>query len=162
MPNKIYVNPGTTLSFDGTAGANVAFSVENIATNTGWVSARYDRGIGAQPSIYEWRSSIQWQGSPTKGNGMHFYLAASDGTNVDGDVGTADLALGSEDQLVNLIPIGMVVVETSGTTKMVASGRFTCTSRYMSMVAFNRGGTTTNITDSNFTFEVTPIPPEIQ
>ena len=162
MANKQYINPETAIELNGTAGADVAFSMEGVANNAGRVSAQKDLGASARAEVYEWRCNVQWQATPTKGNALELYIAQGDGTNVDGDVGTSDAALGSEDQLVNLHRIGSVVVETANTTKMVASGVCRITSRYVSAVGFNRGGSSINATDSNFNFVLIPIPPELQ
>lgn len=162
MANKLYIARETPISFDGTGGADVAFSMEGVVDGAGRVSAQYDLGTGSTPHLFRWRSEVLWQATPTKGAACWFYAAGGDGTNIDGDVGAIDAALGSEDQLSNLLYIGRVVVETAHTFKMVRSGTFEFYDRYISIVGFNRGVATINATDSNFSFELTPIPPEIQ
>lgn len=162
MAGERYIAPGTAVHFNGTVGADVAFSMEAVANNAGRVSAQYDLGASARPDMYEWRCNCKWQATPTKGGALRLYLAQGDGTDVDGDVGTSDAALGSEDQVVNLHDIGNVIVETANTTKMVASGVCVITSRYVSVVGLNKGGATLNATDSEFDFVLTPIPDQIQ
>ena len=162
MPSLVYIKRETAIVFNGEVGADAALSAEGLANNAGRVSARYDLGSGSTTDKYEWRCFASWQATPTKGGALELRLAQSDGTEVDGDVGTTDAALGSEDQLVNLQYVGSVRVETANTTKMVASGTCIITSRYVSVVPFNRGGSALNATDSNFKFILTPIPDEIQ
>jgi len=162
MANKVYINPETALAIDGTVGADYAWTVEGLADAAGRVSARIDLGVAPRADLYEWRCSAMWQATPTQGGTLDFYIATSDGTTVDGDVGTTDIALPDVDNRRNLQYIGSVTAEDAALTAMNASGVFYCRSRYLSMVAYNDGGAAINATDSNFVFTITPIPAEVQ
>lgn len=159
MTSKAFVLTSTPKKFNGEAGADVAFSCENIAHGTGWVSAQFDLGAGAREFEFDWSCEVVWQGTPTQFSSMQLYIATApddDATQIDGDVGAVDAALSDVDQRRNLEHIGDVVVEEPNTTKMVGSGSFICKKRYLTIVAWNNGGTTTNATDSNFVFKLTP------
>jgi hypothetical protein len=81
-----------------------------------------------------------------------------DCTQVSGDVGTTDAALGDVDMRRNLKFIGYVVSENAtASEKCVASGEFVSTARYWSLVVYNASGASVNATDSNFRFDVAPV-----
>jgi hypothetical protein len=163
MPTAIYLRRGTPLKINNDGGA-YAWTVEGLASNAGRVSAQIDWGSGAIPDEFEWSGKVQWQASPVQGQGLDFYYANAVGvsTQIDGDVGASNAALGDVDQLRNLRYFGSVVAEEADTTVMVASGRFRNPSRYMSLVAHNDGGAAINATASNFVFYLTPIYYEAQ
>lgn len=166
MPNAIYIDKGTELLINGEAGANVAFSVEGLTTSNGRVSAQIDLGAAPRPSEFEWSCEVQWQATPTQGLGLALYAAGapdSDATQIDGDVGSTDAALGDADMRRNLKYIGYVASENAAASEIcVASGVFRHTMRYLSIVAFNEAGATVNATDSNFKFLLRPIFSEVQ
>jgi hypothetical protein len=104
---------------------------------------------------------VQWQATPTQGAVLELYVAGApdaDSSQIDGDVGASDAALGDVDMRRNLKFIGGVVSENAAASEAcVASGRFRFTPRYMSLVGYNAGGATINATDSNFRFNIVPI-----
>lgn len=161
MANEIYVNFGTSLLFNGEAGADIAISVEGLANNAGRVSAQRDWGAAPRPFMYRWSCELQLQATPTQYDTVDLYIAQAiegDNTQIDGDVGTTDAALGDADQLRNLKYIGSVVSENAAASEvLVASGEFESYARYWSLVVFNNTGATVNATDSNFRFDVQPM-----
>jgi hypothetical protein len=161
MSNETYIKIFTNLLFNGEAGADVAFSVEGISNNTGRVSDQYDLGASPRPFMYDWSCEVQFQATPTQGSGLELYIATApdhDATQIDGDVGSSDAALGDIDMRRNLQFIGFVTSENAAASeKCVASGQFETTNRYLSIVAFNASGATANATDSNFRFDLTPV-----
>jgi hypothetical protein len=163
MANKIYVVPETVKEINGEVGADAACSMEGLTNGAGRVSAQLDLGATAHSGMYAWVCFTQWQATPTKNETLDLYLAeAGNATDIAGDVGTSDAALGSLDQLSNLRHIGEVNVETADTTKMVASGIIEIRHRYVSLVVVNNGGSTLNATDSNSNFLLYPVPDEVQ
>jgi hypothetical protein len=167
MANLVYINPETTLKINGEVGADYAWSLEGTLDGTGQISARIDLGADPRSDEYEWICVIQWQGTPTQGKTLDIYKSEWGQSTTTpgecaGDLGAADIDLTDIDQRRNCDLIGQVVVEEADTTKMVQTGRFRTTSRYITFVAFNDGGTTLNATDSNCEFYLTPVPPEIQ
>ena len=158
--SKAQINVGTALKFNGEAGADVAFSMEGIATTAGRVSAQKDLGASPRDYLFTWYAELLMQATPTQYTTIDFYAAGApdnDSTMISGDVGATDAALGDVDQLRNLLHIGSVVIEDAGTTKMVGMGTFEWTSRYISIIGHNNGtGATVNATDSNFIFNLQP------
>lgn len=161
MANEIYLNKGTRKFVNGEAGADVAWSMEGVANAAGRVSAQIDWGAAPRPDWFEWSCEVQWQATPTQGAALELYVAGApdhDSTQIDGDIGATDAALGDVDMRRNLRSIGVVVSENAAASeKCVASGRFQFTQRYMSIVGYNAGGSTINATDSNFRFDIVPI-----
>ena len=166
MANESYIASGASLRIDGAPGADYAFSVEDIATNTGWVSAQIDLGAAPRPYMYSWSAEVQFDATPTINAGLHFYIAQApdaDSSQIDGDVGATDQALGENNMRANLKYIGQCVSEQAAADqKCVASGAFTAYDRYLSIVAFNDSGATTHATDTLFRFDLTPKSPQGQ
>lgn len=161
MSNEAYIRKGTSKLVNGEAGADVAWSMEGVATANGRVSAQIDWGATPRPSLYEWSCELQLQATPTQYAVVELYIATApdaDSTQIDGDVGSSDAALGDVDQRYNLTWIGNVVSENAAASeKCVASGLFSCTQRYMSIVGYNGTGATIDATDSNFRFNIVPV-----
>lgn len=161
MANESYIRKGTSKLVNGEVGATSAFSVEGIANASGWVSAQVDWGAAPRPDWYEWSCEVQFQATPTQGLGLELYVAGApdaDATQIDGDIGSTDAALGDIDMRRNLRFIGYVVSENAAASeKCVASGTFQFTQRYMSIVGYNASGASVNATDSNFRFDIVPV-----
>ncbi len=161
MANEVYIRKGTSKLVSGDAGADTAWSMEAIANAAGRVSAQIDWGAAPRPDWYEWSCEVQWQATPTQGGILELYVAGApdaDSTQIDGDVGATDAALGDIDMRRNLKFIGSVVSENAAASEIcVASGRFQFSQRYMSLVGYNAAGATINATDSNFRFNIVPI-----
>lgn len=161
MANEVYVHKGTSKLVNGEAAADTAWSMEGVANSAGRVSAQIDWGAAPRPDWYSWSCECQWQATPTQGSVLELYVAGApdaDNTQVDGDIGTTDAALGDVDMRRNLKHIGAVVSENGAASEVcVASGRFQFTERYMSIVGYNAGGATLNATDSNFRFNIVPM-----
>lgn len=160
MANEAYITSGTHLLINGEAGADYAWSVEGLATASGRVSAQVDLGAAPRPFIYSWSCEVQFQATPTQYATLDLYVAEApdhDSTQISGDVGASDAALGDLDMRYNLKYIGSVVSENAAASeKCVAHGVFTTYARYISIVAYNGSGATVNATDSNFRFDLTP------
>lgn len=160
MAYETYVASGTALSINGEAGADYAFSVEGLANGAGRVSAQVDLGAAPRPYIYAWSCEVQFQATPTQYATLDLFIAEApdgDATQISGDVGSSDAALGDVDQLRNLRYIGSVVSENAAASeKCVAASEFTTYNRYITIVAFNQSGASVNATDSNFRFDLTP------
>ena len=161
MANEVYLRKGTSRLVNGEAGADTAWSMEGVANAAGRVSTQIDWGAAPRPDWYEWSCEVQWQATPTQGAVLELYVAGApdaDSTQIDGDVGATDAALGDVDMRRNLKFIGAVVSENAAASEIcVASGRFQFTQRYMSLVGYNAAGASINATDSNFRFNIIPI-----
>ena len=160
MANEIYINNGASLSVNGESGADYPFSVESITSGSGRVSAQIDLGVAPRPYTYQWSCEVQFQATPVQGKGLDLYAAFApdgDATQIDGDVGNSDAALGDIDMRRNLDFLGTVISENAAASeKCVSSGEFSTTARYISIVAYNNSGATVNATDSNFKFDMQP------
>ncbi len=160
MANEAYIKTGTALLVSGAAGADYAWSVEGVANSAGRVSAQIDLGASPRPGLYKWSCECQFQATPTQGLGLELYKAGApdgDSTQIDGDIGSTDAALGDIDMRRNLQPIGYVVSENAAASEVcVASGTFEHADRYLSLVAYNASGAAVNATDTNFVFVLQP------
>lgn len=161
MANELYLKTGTALKVNGEAGADVAWSMEGVTSTNGRVSAQIDLGAAPRPYRFKWSCEVQFQATPTQGAGIELYKAGApdgDSTQIDGDIGAIDAALGDVDMRRNLCPIGFVISENAAASeKCVTSGTFEHHDRYLSLVGYNASGATTNATDSNFIFTLQPI-----
>jgi len=160
MANESFVASGAVVSINGEAGADYAWSMEGVTNAAGRVSAQVDLGAAPREGIYAWSCELQLQATPTQYGTVDLYIAKapdSDATQIDGDVGSADAALGDVDMRRNLHYIGSVVSENAAASeKCVTSGEFVVLDRYISIVGYNGSGATINATDSNFLFKLTP------
>ena len=155
--SKAFITAESTVKLNGEAGADHAWSMETIADGAGRVSIQVDWGAAPRANIYDWSAEALMQATPTQGTTIDFYIATApedDATQVDGDLGVADAALGDIDQLRNLQYIGALVIEEADTTKMVGAGSFSTNVRFFSIVGMNNTGATINATDSNFVFKL--------
>lgn len=156
--SKAFITSESTVKVNGEAGADHAWSVEGVVDGAGRVSVQIDLGAAPRAAIFEWSCEIVSQATPTQGGSYNLYKVGApddDSTQIQGDVGASDAALGDIDQLRNLTFVGSVVVEEADTSKMVAEGTFMHTQRYLSLVIQNESGATINATDSNFIFKLT-------
>lgn len=161
MANEAYIKTGTALLISGVSGADYAWSVEGLTNANGRVSAQIDLGASPRPGLYKWSCEVQFQATPTQGLGLELYKAGApdgDATQIDGDIGSTDAALGDVDMRRNLKQFGYVVSENAAASEAcVASGVFEHTDRYLSLVAYNGSGATVNATDTNFVFTLQPF-----
>lgn len=163
MPNKIYRAAETPIVFRDSGGDRV-ITLQNLAFGAGRVSAQYDRGAGSQSQLHEVIGVFQFETAPALGEVIEIYLFQSDGTYVDGTVGTADAALTS-DKRRNGMLVGAVIVDTTSVTTDII-GRFIdvpISSRYYSIGAWNASAADNLENTANASrIIVTPQPPEIQ
>jgi hypothetical protein len=162
--NKIYVDPETAITFgDSAQTPTVTITLSALASAAGRVSAQLDRGATARAMCYRWEGTFQLTGTNVVGATIDLYLATSNGSHVDGEVGTADAALSSVNKLLNLRFMGSVIVDqTTTNTDMTGSGTYCTSARYFSLVVYDN--TTLPLKTDTATSHVTltPIPMEIQ
>lgn len=163
MANKVYRAVETAITFRDSSG-DVVITLQNLAFGAGRVSAQYDRGTGSKAALHEVIGVFQFETAPALGETVEIYLFQSDGTYVDGTVGTADAALTS-DKRKNGMLIGAVIVDTTSVTTDIV-GRFQnvpISSRYYSIGVWNASaGDNLENTANASRVIVTPMPPEIQ
>jgi hypothetical protein len=139
VPSKQYVNRETDLVLKDSGGTHV-FTLMSLAANAGQYSARIDRGSASHAGNYLWRCTVQLTGSNITGAPVEVWLATSDGTNADGQLGLTSAALGT-DKRNNLTQIGTLSVDqNSSNGNMTASGVFSSPARYLWLALWN--GTT--------------------
>ncbi len=162
MVNKVYINPETAISWSD-AGATNVIDLASIAADGVRVGARHDLGASARSEWYEWRLKIDgFDTDPVVGETVDLYIATSDGTDEDADVGTADAA-GATTDLPNLHFLGSVVVQTTtAADNLVKSGIVRITARYFSPVVHNNTADALLGTTDDHWITFIPIPPEIQ
>ncbi len=155
MTSKAFITNEFEYLVNGEAGADYAWSCENLSDGAGRVSAQIDLTAAPRPFQFELHISLQMiSTAATQGKTFAVYKAVTpdgDATQISGDVGATDAALGDTDQLRNLDYIGSVTAEEdSSTTVMNGVIKFECRSRYLTLVAENNTGAALNATDSNF------------
>lgn len=163
MSNLIYALPGTPRIF-APSGGDTTFTPTSVANAAGRVSARWDRGTGAQPSIYRWQARARANVAPTVGNVVRVYLVlGEDGTFAPGALGTADAGITTEDDLLNAQLIGNMVADAASTTRdFVAHGIVEIRSRYVQAAWWNALGQALHATGTNHEFVLTPYSDQIQ
>lgn len=162
MANLIYRAVEATTTFRDSSG-DAVLTLQNLAFGAGRVSARFDRGAGSKPRVYQWRGVFQFATAPIVGELIELYLFESDGTYMNGTLGTSDAAL-SSDKRRNGLYIGSVVVDTTSTnTDIINSGLCLIHDRYYSVGVWN-GSAGDNLRNSANTSRVimTPYPDEVQ
>lgn len=158
-----YVRPGTPVVF-ATSGGTVTWTLSNRTSGTGRISARYDKGTGAQPGLWDIRCWISLTGTNVVGSTIEYYVATSNGTRADGEVGTADAALNS-DQRRALTMLGVLSVyqTTSNTLMSVSFHQVWIPTRYFSLGLWNTTGIPTETSPGTPAgCEATPTSLEVQ
>jgi len=123
--SKAFITAESTVKINGEGDADHAWSVEGLVDGAGRVSIQIDLGAAPRASIFDWSCEVVFQATPTQGDVLELYKAGApedDSTQIDGDVGAADAALGDIDQVRNCKFFGSVTAEEANTTKMVGSG----------------------------------------
>ncbi len=146
---------GTPIVWDDSAG-DLVMTLQNLAAGAGRIGARKDLGAGATDELFEVRITVQFETQPVVGETIDVYVSTSDGTEEDGQAGSADAAV-AEGLLVNMKPIGslsvpVATVDIDMTTSFVAR----ILTRYFSPVIFNN--TVDNLQDTANTCEITFTP----
>jgi hypothetical protein len=168
MPSKIYRATETPIVFRESGGdvvLSLAVSGTGLGIGAGRISARYDRGAGSVAQSHEVRAVIQAATSGfAVGDAIEIWLFQSDGTYMDGTLGTSDATMGSDKRRNGLL-IGAVIADTtSSATDIVATFMdVQITSRYYSIGVWNASATRSlNGTANSSRVIVTPMPPEAQ
>jgi hypothetical protein len=165
MPTKVYRAVETPIVFRDSGGDRV-LQLQNLGFGAGVVSAQYDRGSGSLAESHEVTGVFQFETTTGTliGTAIEIYLFQSDGTYMDGTLGTSATSM-SADKRRNGILIGAVIGDTeSVATDIVA--RFQnviITSRYYSIGVWNASaGDNLENTANASRVIVTPMPPEAQ
>jgi hypothetical protein len=162
-------NPGVPITFGDTGqtpaggGTLIVWTLSNRTSGTGRISARADLGAGAHAALWELRCRFSFTGTNVVGSALEVYLATSDGTNPDAEVGTADAAL-TADQRRALLFVGLLpVYQTASNTTMTVSFRnLYLPQRYVSAAMWNATGLPTETSTTKHRCVLTPMTPEMQ
>ena len=161
MPNKVYIARETPTVWSDTTG-DLVMLLNNLAAGAGRVGARKDLGAGSTSEWYTWRLTVQFETAPVVGATIEIYLSTSDGTEEDGQVGTADAAIAANDRK-NLLLIGILTVTSvDADHDMTASGICRIPTRYVSPAIWNATADNLQATNNTGEFTLTPTPSEIQ
>jgi hypothetical protein len=155
MAKELYILEGTTLLIAGEVGADYAWSMEGIANGAGRLSAQIDLGADPRPYMYRWRCQVKYQATPTANTDLRLRKVESDGTYADDGLGESDAAVATEP--VNAKQFHTVKTQAAGTQVNIGGGLVEIYEQYVSFVGWNASGATTDATDSNFKFFLTPI-----
>lgn len=162
MANKVYVAQETPVTFRD-SGGDVVLTLQNLGFGAGRVSARYDRNTGSKPARHKVRATFQFETAPIAGETLELYIFESDGTSVDGNVGTSDAALTSANRNNGTFVGAVVVPSTATATDITASFTVYIYSRYYSVGVWNASAGDNLKNTANVSFvTVTPIPDEVQ
>ncbi len=160
MTSKAYYLPETLTQFRA-SGGDVAFTLTSLGAGAGRQSAQLDRGVetAGHPFLFRWRAWIQFATTPVVGEVVEIYIKTSDGTHLDNDDGTGDIAVSAEDKLRNLKYIGKIEVdEASSTPEFSASGVVSIFERYVHVVFWNRTADALSSTAADHGFDLEEIP----
>lgn len=163
MPNKIYTNPETSVTWADSGGDNT-ITLSSLAADAVRQGARHDLGASARADRFRILVNIDgFTSSPTVGRTVDLYFAFSDGTYNDGDLGTTDAA-SSTVVLPNLLFVGQLTVQTTTAadelTRTFDGVHFT--SRYITPVVHNNSTVALAGSSTEHKIIVTPVPPEVQ
>lgn len=163
MANKIYRAIETTLLFADTAQTeDAALTLSALAAGAARISLRYDFSVSGSEEL-EWRATFQMGTAGVVGESIDIYISTSDGTNPDGEEGAIDAALGSTDSLKNMQFVGSVIIDTTSIdTDITASGRFTLSAQYASVVVHNNTADALKTDTGVHGVKITRVPAEIQ
>lgn len=164
MANKVYINEETAKTW-ASSGGDYTLTLGGLAADGVRVGAQGDLGVAPRADQYEWKLFIDgFDAAPVVGETVDVYLAQSDGTYIDGDVGTSDAA-GSTNDLPNLMFLGSASVQTTTAgDNLIVSGVCQIVQRYVSPVIHNdtADGLLPQISGASHKFILTPVPPEVQ
>jgi hypothetical protein len=160
-----YTLPGSPILFaDAAQAGSIPWTLSNRTPGVGRVSTVYDKGVGAQPSLWEIRCWISLSGTPNVvGQTIEYYLVTSDGTHADGEPAAGDVALNSDQRRV-FDRIGVLpVYQTTTNTTMTASFRNVyIPSRYFRLAMWNATGLPTETSTSKHGCTATAMTPQMQ
>ena len=162
MANKVYIAEETARTWTDTGG-DYTLDLGSLAADAVRVGAQGDLGAAPRADQYQFKLVIDgFDTAPVVGETVDLYLAFSDGTYVDGDVGTADAA-GFTADLPNLMYAGSASVQTiTAGDNLIISGLVQITQRYVSPVIHNNTADALLGTADAHKFILTPVPPEVQ
>jgi hypothetical protein len=164
--SKQYTAPGTPATFaDAAQTPTVTFTLTGLTNGAGQYSARWNKGTGSQPSLFQLACHVQLTGTNVPGGAVELYVVHWDagGSNSDGNLGTTTASLAS-DKRRNLKLVGLLVVDqtSSNVTMSVNILNVYIPGQYASLALWNASGLNFNASTSVHGCALIPMPPEMQ
>ena len=169
MANAAYANVSTTITW-GDIGATYAMTLQNLATVAARVGARGDLGAWPHSGLWRWYLEVEWVATPAAGVVAELYFGGWDndtgpaspmGQLPATDTGYAAASAGLSKRF-NLIPAGVVTVETAAVGPFSNGGLIALPYRYVSPFIYNGAGSNFKNTANSAILRITPYFPEIQ
>ena len=161
MPTKVYQHDESAITWQSASGTEL-LTPTSLASGAGRQGAYHDFGTSARARRFNARARIVPGGTRVVGEVIDIYFITSDGNHPDNDDGTGDIAVSSIDKLRNLTPIGQIQIDENAAVKMVWSGDVEISARYGAPLFWNRTANTLSATATDYGFQLTPVPDEIQ
>lgn len=167
MPRKVLVLPESSVTFS--ENGTITFTIKNVASGAGRVSAQWDRGVNAIAMRYHVEVKVTTASNVTPGTAgvraePYLCSAHSNAANVDSAVGQSDAALSSLNQLLGALPLPHVLPTGTGATTgpFYSSCDVELYARYISVALWNLMGVNTANTNDATVITLTPMPDQIQ
>lgn len=171
MPNEIYGELGTRVTFES-SGGDEPFTLTSLASGAGRISDQYDRGADPQPVEYVGALRLAFAVQPTVNNLVRIYFGEGwelrqGGTpTIDqpGQLGAADAAVSDEDSFNNWDVVGTLYVPPSASTNQITVPipPFTSFARYLQFGVWNAADQAFSSTAGDFELAIWPAYREIQ
>jgi hypothetical protein len=161
MATAILQSFGTPIVFQD-SGGDADITLINLAAAAGRISAPFDRGAGSIATWYMCRAKIEKGVASVVNQVVAVHLATSDGTNVDGNVGTVDAALTAAVAASLPLIVPILITSTSTNTAFTSSGPIWIPTRYFSVGVMNSATGLLRNTSNSCVITFTPISDEIQ
>ncbi len=156
MAKREAIDRATPVVWSDSIG-DLVLTFQNLAAAGVRIGAQKDFGLGMTYEWHEWRLTVQFASAPVVGESVDVYLATSDGSEEDGQMGIADAA-GTANALANCHYIGsLIVTSTDANHDMTVSGLCQILTRYASPVIHNNTADGLRDTADSCEFTLTPI-----
>jgi hypothetical protein len=163
VTSKVYVTTEPSKLFaDAAQAEDATWTLTGLISGAGRISARLDLGATTHAAFYRVRCHFQLTGTNIPGDTLEIYAATSDGTNPDGELGTADGALVSVKRN-NLVWVGNLITDQVTTdTTMTASWTVMLLDRYVQLGIWNASTLPLRTSTAVHGCTLTPAPLEQQ
>lgn len=159
--NKIHYTPGTSRTFKNTGG-DTTFTLKNISSGAGRLSAQWDRGAGSLAARFKVEVCLKYGSAIAISAVARFYLHSAETASANVDGGASDAAITAETQFNNFDFIGSVAGSTNAVGPFYKSFIVEVYGRYLSLGFWNIGGQATDNADGTSFVVMTPVPDDIQ
>jgi hypothetical protein len=167
MANKIYQHDEAAITWASAGGTELltvqASAGVGLASATGRQGAYHNFGTSARSRLYAARAWIKPGGTRVIGEIVRVYWSTGDGTHYDNDDGTGDILVSALDKLRNVQQIGTIQIDENAAVEMNMPGTLLeVPHQYGAPIFWNATANALSATATDFGFELTPVPDEIQ